>query len=611
MNKLIKTIMCFVFAVSIFSGTISVNAKSFDMKVHGFEWVTDENGIIKKVWDDGVETGPSSSLPIGQYEGKWAKGAIYDFAQYDDQSNIVEYGIKNEGEYLWSPDRTTLVTHRITNPLTNSTIYPLHFISNGIVKYADPRGKKELRYQGQILNNYARLNKEKVTKESLIDLSQSQKQKINNILRLGYVELNGNQKNEGTGTAMMAPLDAMLATQFSLYKALDNDFNLNYSGANYDNAGKNAVMTNITEWINQSSENTRTSKYLEASVNNMNMMSDDDLKVKIIPTNKVEKKDGYYIQTFKVSVPLKHNLDIWNIKESSQNEHLIFAKSKISLKENVVGAVVEINPVEYKGNFKENWVNNGIIEEPKEISSTKHISVKQGDLITLKIPEKTIINDNIKKVELVSNAISKGYDFDIKNINFDLSVIEQESDNNGISDGITRLKKEFLEKNKEGFKFLNINDTYDILDNDQVNIEFSKVNVKYVDTNKKELAKSITLVGAVDEKYQTQAIEIDGYKLKKQPTNANGVFAKAEVEVTYIYEKIKQPQTGGVIENNNDDKGTKNPNNLSSTNNKKNKVEGVTKVTSAIPKTGSFYLTVTSLLAITAMIIYRIKNRKI
>ncbi|EGO2845712.1 MucBP domain-containing protein, partial [Enterococcus faecalis] len=64
------------------------------------------------------------------------------------------------------------------------------------------------------------------------------------------------------------------------------------------------------------------------------------------------------------------------------------------------------------------------------------------------------------------------------------------------------------------------------------------VKVKYVDEKGQELAVTEILTGAIGEKYETQAKEIPGYTLKKQPVNATGVYVEETQIVTYVYQKI-------------------------------------------------------------------------
>ena len=73
------------------------------------------------------------------------------------------------------------------------------------------------------------------------------------------------------------------------------------------------------------------------------------------------------------------------------------------------------------------------------------------------------------------------------------------------------------------------------------------VTVNHVDTDGKILATD-TLQGADGASYSTVAKTIDGYKLKSTPDNASGVFAKEDITVTYVYEKIQMGTVNVVYE---------------------------------------------------------------
>ncbi|MBM5696345.1 hypothetical protein D8Y04_14335, partial [Listeria seeligeri] len=63
------------------------------------------------------------------------------------------------------------------------------------------------------------------------------------------------------------------------------------------------------------------------------------------------------------------------------------------------------------------------------------------------------------------------------------------------------------------------------------------VTVKYVDEAGKELATSDTLSGNVGDTYTSTAKDIEGWKLKKAPSNATGTFSDTAQTITYVYEK--------------------------------------------------------------------------
>ncbi|EJQ43629.1 hypothetical protein IEQ_04957 [Bacillus cereus BAG6X1-2] len=63
------------------------------------------------------------------------------------------------------------------------------------------------------------------------------------------------------------------------------------------------------------------------------------------------------------------------------------------------------------------------------------------------------------------------------------------------------------------------------------------VTVKYVDEDGYSVAEDIVLTGKLDEKYTTEAKEIETYVLKETPVNATGVFTDKEQTVIYVYKK--------------------------------------------------------------------------
>ncbi len=71
--------------------------------------------------------------------------------------------------------------------------------------------------------------------------------------------------------------------------------------------------------------------------------------------------------------------------------------------------------------------------------------------------------------------------------------------------------------------------------------ETGTVNVVYEDTDGNVLDTE-TLVGEVGTAYTTEAKEIKGYTLSKTPSNATGKYTKADITVTYVYEKDPTPQ---------------------------------------------------------------------
>ncbi|MFD1454999.1 DUF5776 domain-containing protein [Levilactobacillus lanxiensis] len=74
------------------------------------------------------------------------------------------------------------------------------------------------------------------------------------------------------------------------------------------------------------------------------------------------------------------------------------------------------------------------------------------------------------------------------------------------------------------------------------------VTVTYVDDQGKTLAPSKTLTGDLDTTYQSDALNIAGYKLSKTPANATGKFTSAAQTVTYVYTKQGTLQSGSAAD---------------------------------------------------------------
>ncbi|MGM0255264.1 MULTISPECIES: WxL domain-containing protein [unclassified Enterococcus] len=63
------------------------------------------------------------------------------------------------------------------------------------------------------------------------------------------------------------------------------------------------------------------------------------------------------------------------------------------------------------------------------------------------------------------------------------------------------------------------------------------ITVEYVDNALKELSETEIISGLIDEEYETEAKEIDGYTLTEVPKNASGRFTEEAQTVTYVYTK--------------------------------------------------------------------------
>lgn len=66
--------------------------------------------------------------------------------------------------------------------------------------------------------------------------------------------------------------------------------------------------------------------------------------------------------------------------------------------------------------------------------------------------------------------------------------------------------------------------------------EKSKVTVKYVDKDGKEIAPSTVIDGKVGDKYEAKPKDLEGFKLVETPSNAKGTITKDEITVIFVYE---------------------------------------------------------------------------
>ncbi|MBO0452837.1 MucBP domain-containing protein [Candidatus Enterococcus murrayae] len=73
----------------------------------------------------------------------------------------------------------------------------------------------------------------------------------------------------------------------------------------------------------------------------------------------------------------------------------------------------------------------------------------------------------------------------------------------------------------------------------------SSIKVQYVDEAGKELAPAEQKIGVIDEKYETTAKAIDGWKVKETPKNAQGTYQAEEQTITYVYLKATPAEGSG------------------------------------------------------------------
>ena len=157
---------------------------------------------------------------------------------------------------------------------------------------------------------------------------------------------------------------------------------------------------------------------------------------------------------------------------------------------------------------------------PKETTViVKHIDYKTKEVIELE----NITGNEGDKYQTVSKVF-EGYD-----------LLEKDKDGNNL-----------LPENKEGVivnGLIKVNYYY---------IRKANVVVKYIDEDtEKEISDSVIINGHEDDEYTTEAKDLEGYRLSKNPDNANGTMkvVKTEdklnstVEVKYYYKKLPPKST--------------------------------------------------------------------
>lgn len=399
-------------------------------KVINFEWDSHLDGTEYRRWSDGIETGPSSVLPIVGIE-QYVEGAIYDFLNRGEGQKVF-YTDSNP-----STKRDTLVTYKFKDG--GNIVYPLFYIDGFVNPYWTTYGKY-LDFSNDNPWFFCNVNvKENITP---VNITLGQERAIQNILRLGYVELDNEVHKSGTGTYMMSNIDSLLATQYSLVNSLNDIANEGEISA-----------TQIRE-----EDGDRTSIYLEAAMKNLEDVKNDDLSIRLISQNEFTNDNGNYVQDFKFSVPLDRDLDIWDVKDWTKGEHSVFATGEVFLDKDVKGAKIVITPVKYDG---DQWKYD-LADVEYDASSQSKVSVKQGDLIKVVLPQKSIDEQKINEVKLVLEGGSDIYDFDIFSIKYN-------------EDNLVNSQGDFsesIEKNKDGFKFLYVNDKYKSEETDHATFRF-------------------------------------------------------------------------------------------------------------------------------------------
>ncbi|MBY7141562.1 MucBP domain-containing protein [Virgibacillus sp. NKC19-3] len=76
--------------------------------------------------------------------------------------------------------------------------------------------------------------------------------------------------------------------------------------------------------------------------------------------------------------------------------------------------------------------------------------------------------------------------------------------------------------------------------------ESAPVTVEYVDEEGNPIADSAELTGDVEEPYETDPVNVDGYELVETPANATGEFTEEPQTVTYVYAPVEEDESAPV-----------------------------------------------------------------
>ena len=432
MKKLAASLLSGILIIS--SGAI-VNAEELFPTGIPLEIKTAENGSQYKSWSDGVETQASSTLPIMDYEINNNSGAIYDFAHYLNENFTDPNALMNYSSSVPLPARDVAVTYKFEN-VDKNIAYPIFYQKGNVYSYypSSPKylydGGEYERYTGMLTeNNYGGNSEFRVTSKEDItsQLDTKSKNQIQNLLRLGYVELKDNDvRKNGTATYMMSNIDSMLSTQINIYSLLNK-------------SEDKAYISRLRE-----EDGHRTAEYLEASIKNLGLMKDEDLTMKLKQEGSMTKDSDYYRVNAKLTVPFDKDTEIWDIKAKTLGEHRVFAEAKASLDKNIDGAKLIVTPILYE---EDQW-KYAQAQPAVDISKDTKIDIKQGDKLELLIPRST----KEKDVKLIAKGGSDEYDFKLNSYKIEAKEILARREEARSSE-----YEQIIEEAKDGLKYIEVN----------------------------------------------------------------------------------------------------------------------------------------------------------
>lgn len=277
----------------------------------------------------------------------------------------------------------------------------------------------------------------------------------------------------------------------------------------------------------------------------------------------------YYIKETKA--PIGYNLDnnIYTVSSSPKEQNVEVNHINITSKENII----EVEPKEAKVKVL-HVVQGTDISNPETVTnvlySTEEINGKVDDDYITQDRVNEINNSHKEQYELVTDEIANKsgkmtvdtiyviYEYRTIPAIVKVNYLEKETNVvlseqvtlNGLvgndyetQDRLTEINNVFENKYELVSEPENKNGTY-TKEEQEVTYYYQKkktgVIVKYIDgdTNE-ELVERVTIQGRIDDEYTTQEKEFEEYEIKTIPENASGTMKEEQIEVVYVYSKVK------------------------------------------------------------------------
>ena len=277
----------------------------------------------------------------------------------------------------------------------------------------------------------------------------------------------------------------------------------------------------------------------------------------------------YYIKETKA--PIGYNLDnnIYTVSSSPKEQSVEVNHINITSKENII----EVEPKEAKVKVL-HVVQGTDISNPETVTnvlySTEEINGKVDDDYITQDRVNEINNSHKEQYELVTDEIANKsgkmtvdtiyviYEYRTIPAIVKVNYLEKETNVvlseqvtlNGLvgndyetQDRLTEINNVFENKYELVSEPENKNGTY-TKEEQEVTYYYQKkktgVIVKYIDDDtNEELVERVTIQGRIDDEYTTQEKEFEEYEIKTIPENASGTMKEEQIEVVYVYSKVK------------------------------------------------------------------------